>query len=272
MPSRLLREGILDSAAVNSLSLPAEVFYRRLMSVVDDFGRFDGRPAVLRGRLYALKLDTVREADITRWIAECEKVGLISLYTVDSKPYILFEKLGTPRAKESKFPGPGQADKGAKAAPQITSVNACEQMKTDVPDSYSGTDSYSGADSFSCSELDKPTREPDEPPVMTFPCAGSGPREWCLTQSKLTEWSNAFPGVDVLAECRKARQWLIDNPRKCKTHSGMARFLGSWLGRAQDSGRAATSRQPNLFSLDHGGRRESRVLAQVAEALSQPPE
>jgi hypothetical protein len=48
MPSRLLREGILDSEAVNALSFAAEVFYRRLMSVVDDFGR--PRAAVRRGR------------------------------------------------------------------------------------------------------------------------------------------------------------------------------------------------------------------------------
>jgi hypothetical protein len=143
MPSRLLREGILESTAVNALSFPAEVFYRRLMSVVDDFGRFDGRPAVLRGRLYALKLDTVREADISRWIAECVKAGLIVLYTVDAKPYLLFRKLGTPRAKESKFPAPSaQTDP---APPQHASVNGCAQPHTSVPDSYSGSDSSAGS-------------------------------------------------------------------------------------------------------------------------------
>lgn len=118
MPVRLLREGILDSEGVNALTFPAEVFYRRLMSVVDDFGRFDGRAAVLRGRLYPLKLDTVREADISRWIAECEKAGLIALYDVGGKQYILFRKLGPARAKESKYPPP----------PDVV----CERLKTDA--------------------------------------------------------------------------------------------------------------------------------------------
>ncbi len=40
MPNRVIREGILNSQRVNKLTEPAELFYRRLMSVVDDFGRF----------------------------------------------------------------------------------------------------------------------------------------------------------------------------------------------------------------------------------------
>lgn len=140
MPVRLLREGILDSAAVSSLSAHAEVFYRRLMSVVDDFGRFDGRATVLRCRLYPLKIDTIREADITRWIAECEKAGLIALYEVDSKPYILFHKLGPARAKESKFPAPPKAAASVCLQTQ-TDESRRLQTRADVP--YSVSDSSS---------------------------------------------------------------------------------------------------------------------------------
>lgn len=142
MPVRLLREGILDSAAVSSLSAHAEVFYRRLMSVVDDFGRFDGRATVLRCRLYPLKIDTIREADITRWIAECEKAGLIALYEVDSKPYILFHKLGPARAKESKFPAPPKAAASVCLQTQ-TDESKRLQTRADVPYSVSGSDSGS---------------------------------------------------------------------------------------------------------------------------------
>jgi hypothetical protein len=144
MPSRLLREGILDSDAVNELSFPAEVFYRRLMSVVDDFGRFDGRPSILRSRLYPLRIETVREADIPRWIAECEKAGLIVLYAVDGKQYILFRKLGSPRAKESKYPAPpdGLEHYVANTHP-FTDENGCKQTKASVPGSGSGSGSGS---------------------------------------------------------------------------------------------------------------------------------
>jgi hypothetical protein len=57
MPDRILRAGIIKSGAVNALGWPAEVFYRRLMSVVDDFGRYDGRSSILRADLYPLKVD-----------------------------------------------------------------------------------------------------------------------------------------------------------------------------------------------------------------------
>lgn len=70
-----------------------------------------------------------------------------------------------------------------------------------------------------------------EQPVLTFPTNGK-PGTWDLLPSKLDEWSAAFPGLDVLAECRKALQWLRDNRRK--TARGMPRFLYSWLARTND--------------------------------------
>jgi hypothetical protein len=147
MPARLLREGILDSEAVNKLSFEAEVFYRRLMSVVDDFGRFDGRPIVLRSRLYPTKVDSVRVADISRWLAECETAGLLVLYAVEAKPYILFHKLGQPRAKESKFPAPPTGT--GRPPDACAQVKADEskpaQVLSDAPYSYSTSDTTSGS-------------------------------------------------------------------------------------------------------------------------------
>lgn len=177
MPIRLLRDGILDSDAVCSLSFPAEIFYRRLMSVVDDFGRFDGRLSVLRCRLYALQIDKVREADIPRWIAECEKAGLIVLYHVESKPYILFHKLGSPRAKDSKFPPPPGAIAGIGAHPPPDESNGKhlqadesngKHLQASAP--YSGSSSYSGSSTSAPPESDgkkakKPTKE--KPPPKT---------------------------------------------------------------------------------------------------------
>jgi hypothetical protein len=81
MPNRILREGILTSERVNALEWESEVFYRRLMSVVDDFGRFAAHPSLLRAALYPLQLEKVREASISRWLAACEAVGLVRLYT-----------------------------------------------------------------------------------------------------------------------------------------------------------------------------------------------
>lgn len=95
-----------------------------------------------------------------------------------------------------------------------------------------------------------PTEDCSEPPcggseqpsaeavavIMVFPCVGGGTTEWPLTSAKVTEWQESYPGVDVLGECRKARQWCIDNGSKRKTAAGMPKFLNSWLSRAQNAG------------------------------------
>lgn len=107
MPTRLLREGILTSEPVNSLSTESEVFYRRLQSVVDDFGRYTAHPALLRAALYPLQLDRVREASMERHLADCEKARLVRLYVHEGKRYLeLLKFRQVVRAKESKWPEP----------------------------------------------------------------------------------------------------------------------------------------------------------------------
>ena len=81
---------------------------------------------------------------------------------------------------------------------------------------------------------------PTSQAVMTFPVVGKGEagqaRLWALTEAKLAEYLESFPAVDVLAECRKARQWCIDRPANRKTYGGMPAFLSRWLGKEQDRG------------------------------------
>lgn len=163
MPTRLLREGIIDSEAVNRLGWPAEVFYRRLMNAVDDFGRYDARPSVLRSRLYPLKLGAVSEADVSSWLAECERAGLVSRYTANGRECILFHKLGPARAKTSKFPDPPpdlpptlRADENICAQMQ-TDENICAQTRAYVPDSDSIV-CVSNLPTFSDSDLKSKTR------------------------------------------------------------------------------------------------------------------
>lgn len=120
MPSRIVREGILDSDRVNALDFPAEVFYRRLMSKVDDHGCYDARPEVLKSHLYPVGGSRVREADISRWMAACQKAGLIVLYSHAGKPYLQMLDTKWPARSEPKYPLP-------------TSVNSCAQPLTPVP-------------------------------------------------------------------------------------------------------------------------------------------
>lgn len=90
------------------------------------------------------------------------------------------------------------------------------------------------------------TPAPDNSPiVLSFPVKpvgkgkGAGRSEWPLTEAKLAEYREAFPGLDVPAAVRHARQWCVDNPAKRKTFAGMPGFLTRWLGSAMNRPRSA---------------------------------
>ena len=94
MPNRIIRDAILTSEAVASLDWAAEVFYRRLHSIVDDYGRHEAGQQLLRAKCYPLQTDSVRVADIARWMAACQKSGLILVYGVIGKQYLEVCKFG----------------------------------------------------------------------------------------------------------------------------------------------------------------------------------
>jgi signal transduction histidine kinase len=165
MPNRIIREGILSSDRVEQLDPAAEVFYRRLMSKVDDHGLFDGRVSMLRTSLYPLRVDRVREADISRWIAACEKAGLIALYQHDGKPYLQMLDTRWQARSEAKYPLPTAPesallntaasncaqplstapvfgvegvveDEGEKARTRATPSRRAKPVKTQLPDNF----------------------------------------------------------------------------------------------------------------------------------------
>jgi hypothetical protein len=111
MGERLLRPGIRTSertaALVKDGGWMAQVFYDWLLTVVDDYGRYDARPAILRTTVFPLLLDLVREADVSRCLNACEAAGLVRLYTVEGRPYLeLLDFRQRLRAKTSKWPAP----------------------------------------------------------------------------------------------------------------------------------------------------------------------
>jgi hypothetical protein len=106
MPTRILREGIITSPKVNSLSETSEVFYRRLMSVADDYGRYFAHPSLLRAALYPLQLDRVREASMERCLKECQTASLVRLYSVKGTGYLEIADFRQQTRGPSKFPDP----------------------------------------------------------------------------------------------------------------------------------------------------------------------
>lgn len=125
MPNRILRDGILTSEAVASLSWSEEVFYRRLMSVADDHGRFHAAPKLIRAACYPLLIDKVSDADIGKWLTSCVTAALVSVYpAADGKRYLQILKFGQQVRSASKFPEP-VADNGQ---PLISVASNCYQV------------------------------------------------------------------------------------------------------------------------------------------------
>lgn len=120
MPNRIIREAILSSEKIASLGWPEEVFYRRLMSIVDDYGRTEANPQLLRARCYPLQTDQVRVTDIARWMAACQKSSLILCYAEGSKQYLEVSNFQQQQRSPSKYPAPRTSDSG------------CEQMIADA--------------------------------------------------------------------------------------------------------------------------------------------
>lgn len=120
MPDRMIRASICSSDTLNELSDFEERFWHRLIVNCDDFGRFDARPAILKGSLFPLA-DGKTKKDMTDALNKLASVGLVELYTVDGKPFlhvVTWSKYQRTRATKSKFP-----------SPEIT----CCQMTADVP-------------------------------------------------------------------------------------------------------------------------------------------
>jgi hypothetical protein len=108
VPNRILREGILTSPRIAKLGWAEEVFYRRLHSVVDDFGRYFADVGLLRAACYPRQLNKVSDSDIGKWLTALVEAALVRVYPAqDGERYLeLLDFRQQVRAKESKFPSP----------------------------------------------------------------------------------------------------------------------------------------------------------------------
>lgn len=89
------------------MSVHDERFFTRLIMVVDDYGRFHADPRLLKANLFPLLLDSIRDADILRWTAACEKAGLIVVYENTGKRYLQIKDFKQRlRQMNEKYPPP----------------------------------------------------------------------------------------------------------------------------------------------------------------------
>ena len=125
MPNRFIRESCRTSPNLALLSHGAERFFWRLITVADDFGRFEAAPDVLLCACFPKLLDRVKITHIKDWLTEVVTCQLVTTYVRESRTYAFFntwDKHQRTRAKHSKYPAPTSADIGGHVTPNVADL------------------------------------------------------------------------------------------------------------------------------------------------------
>lgn len=103
MPQRFLRPGITTSERFNKLDWMAQSFYLRLITLVDDYGRFEANPMLLKSLAFPFNPDITCE----QLLSMCDQLhagDMAVFYTVDGKKYLQLNRWQERARSASKFP------------------------------------------------------------------------------------------------------------------------------------------------------------------------
>lgn len=220
MPNRIIKESICVSDQINTLSPFEEVLFYRLIVSADDYGRYDGRIAIIKNRLFPLK-DSLRVDQIEKALHTLSSQELVERYTVDGRPFVRltgWDKHQTIRAKKSKYPAPDGKSESLQA-----SENICKQMHANVPviQSVSESESISESESYSGEGAKAPsarTRGKFSPPTVDEVKAYASDKGLTLDADRFVDFYAAKGwkvGNTPMKDWRAAaRNWARDDHRR----------------------------------------------------------
>lgn len=263
MRARNIKPGFYKNEVLAQCNPFARILFSGLWCLADKDGRLEDRP--MRIKAEVLPFD---ELDVDALLNQLYAAGFIIRYEVDKSRFLQVVKFGVHQhahrdERSYDFPSPyGENAKSleipgdfASKLPSLLNPSHLNPsfLKDRLAPSREDAASEPTPRPDSPAAMDGPQKSQgqarasaqpaaDDPAVLTFPVSGGKAKEWSLCASKLAEYRESFPGLDVLAEFRVALQWCRDNAAKRKTPNGMTRFLTRWLARAQNSGRAQGAR------------------------------
>lgn len=110
MPRRFIAESCRSSPTLVKLTAESERLLWRLLTVADDFGRFEACGEVVKAACFQRNGDTIKTADVRKCVQMLADVNILKLYEKDERQYgqfVAWEKFqGKPRAQHSKYPDP----------------------------------------------------------------------------------------------------------------------------------------------------------------------
>lgn len=121
MPARVVRGEINGSRSLSRVSLFADLTFRALVVAVDDYGRFDADPLMLKAALFPRRPEVTAE-QLTGWLVELVREGCVRLYSVEGAEYLVLtgwdrHRGNSRRASSSRFPAPPDAEEEMNDAP-----------------------------------------------------------------------------------------------------------------------------------------------------------
>jgi len=130
MPVRMLRPGLRTSRRFNKLSWPAQSFYVRLFSLVDDYGRYEGDQELLRSECFPFGDPNGKPVSMTTIADICQQLtanGMVKFYTgLGDKEFLQVTRWKERARSDSRFPEPSDSN-------CQTSDSNCQQMIASPP-------------------------------------------------------------------------------------------------------------------------------------------
>lgn len=214
-----------------------QAIYPLLVAHSDDFGRLAGDAFTVKHAIDPTSPRTLSEFEAA--LQALNDVGLITWYPAVGRKFIQIQnfdphQIGLHKRTASSYPDPPSGNSG-----NFSEVMAETAPVASLPIEGKGTEEKRrespNGDSAAAPSATSPV-------VLTFQTTGRGPKTWDLTEAQRAEWQDAYPGLDVLGECRKALQWVKAN--QPKTAKGMPAFLVNWFNRATARGTGRNDRVP----------------------------
>lgn len=207
MPNRLIKDSFRTSDKIASLTDFEFRLWVSLIVSVDDAGRGDARPAIIKGNAFPLR-ERVTAKDINDALHGLAAKGCVSLYEVDGKPYFWFPTWAEHqriRECKPKYPDP----------PENSGFTPSAEICGELP--------QVAAD---CGEL-RPESNPNPNPNPSTPHAPQGGRFaefWAQYPKKVGKGAaeKAFDRIkpdkqtfdrmmDAISAQKRSRQWTENN-------------------------------------------------------------
>lgn len=230
---RTVKPDLWQNEEIATLSEAACLLSIGILNHADDEGYFKANPKLIKAALFPLREPSVSIPDM---LTELSNIGYIALFEgSDGKQYghvVNFKKHQTiSRPTPSKIKPLLSNKENSVSAHGVLHVGkeqGKEQGKerkeecTKPPSASAPTD--------------------DSPTVIHIPL--NDKTEFPIRKSKVDEWAELYPAIDVEQELRNMRGWCLNNPTRRKTKTGVLKFVNGWLAREQNNAKAKISQFP----------------------------